>query len=961
MIGTWEIDEDAVKDITDSNHQPGVCYSYFAFDQNQLHTKGAKQLCSIDQNIRFHFCIFCRKKKCFFNCGNSCKKHSWKINGHNIQVPCIGIHKYSTFIEGSISQKSSSNYRAHYICSKCFQQQGGHLYIKPGRASIAESDDQNMQKRLLSLITPALTIFNDETKNKNSPKTKMENLPSKLFVLTALRIGKVELDILTKEKFTIKTLEEASIIEEKLGKNILFSYPKIQENISQLENPSSYENYFNALPKTICYFFQALITVLEQQKLKMVNKKKYQYERLPKTLDEIQIKRTTALLTSILLTIAFPRTKIWLSHIISSICQNSKLLPYLQEKLGKNILFSYPKIQENISQLENPSSYENYFNALPKTICYFFQALITVLEQQKLKMVNKKKYQYERLPKTLDEIQIKRTTALLTSILLTIAFPRTKIWLSHIISSICQNSKLLPYLPSTFASGNIFDVVRQTSHVTLRMVFQFTLPTSLDNLIEENESVVQPLFGESLTTDNLLIMYETILNTMLENNVNEFDMEDVHSRITEQISTDCNTLPPKVVILEPCDPPNCNNNMYEACEMYRNDLPIRSNENLYVAYYRVTCRVLELIWIAVGIALCQYVKKEGKIMNDILSGNNQLMKMENLAAFAPLFPAAGKLKYASSVSHFLAQVHDDPQLRKLLQTVCSVNITNEGHYFAFDEALETYGVNFIKQNISGNLTDQLTLMLKIKAAQNEKNRLSMLLAEYIDDVAASQNVRAIKSRKDSLWSLAEKLSNAFNHPDSTTYHLFKGVPELNDEGIADILSFYETGKSRFQKILAQDVYKTEPRIAAGRRKRNIKSYTYAQLVDKEKKTNKRVDDPPQISNIQQSVSQIQQQISLPPETDHLKKARCTTTEVEKAILNQLFESEKLTETIISEVLLQLQAISSDWTTERIKMYWRNNRNNSLTSEEQTQVKTNDSGRRSWDLYLKNCHFQSGFT
>ncbi|RHZ85230.1 hypothetical protein Glove_69g33 [Diversispora epigaea] len=110
-------------------------------------------------------------------------------------------------------------------------------YIGKWIASIAKSNDQNMQKRLLSLITLALTIFNDETKNKDSPKTKMENLPSKLFVLTALWIGKVELDILTKEKSTIKTLEEASIIGEKLGKNILFLYPKIQENISQLENP----------------------------------------------------------------------------------------------------------------------------------------------------------------------------------------------------------------------------------------------------------------------------------------------------------------------------------------------------------------------------------------------------------------------------------------------------------------------------------------------------------------------------------------------------------------------------------------------------------------------------------------------------------------------------------------------------------------------------------------------------
>ncbi|CAG8646441.1 11780_t:CDS:1, partial [Diversispora eburnea] len=98
-----------------------------------------------------------------------------------------------------------------------------------------------------------------------------------------------------------------------------------------------------------------------------------------------------------------------------------------------------------------------------------------------------------------------------------------------------------------------------------------------------NGFTFEPLFRESLFTDNLLIMYENTLNTMLENNVNKFDIEDVHSKITEQISTGCNTLLSKVVILEPCDPPNCNNNVYTACKMYCNNLSISNNENLYVA------------------------------------------------------------------------------------------------------------------------------------------------------------------------------------------------------------------------------------------------------------------------------------------------------------------------------------------------------------------------------------------
>ncbi|CAG8790173.1 4298_t:CDS:2, partial [Gigaspora rosea] len=305
----------------------------------------------------------------------------------------------------------------------------------------------------------------------------------------------------------------------------------------------------------------------------------------------------------------------------------------------------------------------------------------------------------------------------------------------------------------------------------------------------------------------------------------------VHLEITKQVPLGCNILPPKVVILKPGDPPNCNDNVYAACEMYRNDLPQSCDERLNIACdqaifgrlipYKEThndvqlllgqwhtskdmCSTLITIFSGYGIfnlaATLRYVKKEEKTMSDILDGNNYLIKMTNLAVFAPLFPAAGKFKYASFVAHFLVQVHDDSQLQKLLQIVCSVNLTSEGHYFAFGEALETYGVKFVKQNITGNITDQETMMLKIKAAQSERDQLSILLAEYIDDAVMGQNSRAIKSRKDSLWSLVANLSAAFNHPNPATHYLFKDAPEISKDGIENILCFYETGKLCFQEI-----------------------------------------------------------------------------------------------------------------------------------------------------------------
>ena len=48
-----------------------------------------------------------------------------------------------------------------------------------------------------------------------------------------------------------------------------------------------------------------------------------------------------------LLTIAFPGMKFWLTHIMSSLCQKPKLLPYLQNILYTTSVIAYTKWHEN--------------------------------------------------------------------------------------------------------------------------------------------------------------------------------------------------------------------------------------------------------------------------------------------------------------------------------------------------------------------------------------------------------------------------------------------------------------------------------------------------------------------------------------------------------------------------------------------------------------------------------------
>lgn len=114
------------------------------------------------------------------------------------------------------------------------------------------------------------------------------------------------------------------------------------------------------------------------------------------------------------------------------------------------------------------------------------------------------------------------------------------------------------------------------------------------------------------------------------------------------------------------------------------------------------------------------------------------LERSRLLTAEPLFPVAGKFNYARSTVHFLAYIQQEPALQLLLQHVCSVNLTREGQYLAFDEALEYFGVHFVKQNISGNPINEENLMLQIQAVQGERDRIDLLLSEFLGDHVAAQ-------------------------------------------------------------------------------------------------------------------------------------------------------------------------------------------------------------------------------
>ncbi|CAG8748461.1 11644_t:CDS:1, partial [Cetraspora pellucida] len=53
------------------------------------------------------------------------------------------------------------------------------------------------------------------------------------------------------------------------------------------------------------------------------------------------------------------------------------------------------------------------------------------------------------------------------------------------------------------------------------------------------------------------------------------------------------------------------------------------------------------------------------------------------------------------------------------------------------------------------------LKLQISSVQSERDRIKILLAEYIEDIIMINKDRNVQPRKEIVWKLADKLIDAF--------------------------------------------------------------------------------------------------------------------------------------------------------------------------------------------------------
>ncbi|CAB4402900.1 unnamed protein product [Rhizophagus irregularis] len=164
-------------------------------------------------------------------------------------------------------------------------------------------------------------------------------------------------------------------------------------------------------------------------------------------------------------------------------------------------------------------------------------------------------------------------------------------------------------------------------------------------------------------------------------------------------------------------------------------------------------------------------------------GNHNLQQ-DTIAAALPLFPSAGKSNYAVAITQHLSTLIKYLKLNEILQHVGSFripkNIDDENNNqksvcFRFDEVLETFGVHFIKQDITGIVINKTKLKANIKASQSERKIVDLLLSEYLGNTSIFQSECAIDSRRNILWELVEDLVMIFDMMDPLSHQIFKDL------------------------------------------------------------------------------------------------------------------------------------------------------------------------------------------
>ena len=302
-MGIWKLygeavdvalQEDSAKALTNL----GVCSHHFNTDQNQLHRRGSKHNTQIEKSwIYYRRCLFCHRDKYFFSRDKQCKYHSVKISECNIHVPCAGMKACSGFAESHLVEPGDKS-KARYICSECFQEHGGHFFIRNGRGkelftcSDLHSEDDKKSLKLISRWVQEISEFGDPQSQKTlvyelsnvlikyfeekssifqqheQDSKEHENIEcrdekkniSYLSLCTLFRLKKVQVKNFCDKSWSAGFIKKHSYwCREALGQALWTSRSEVKSKICDLEKPQNLEQYRDAFPVVIREFFEGFL------------------------------------------------------------------------------------------------------------------------------------------------------------------------------------------------------------------------------------------------------------------------------------------------------------------------------------------------------------------------------------------------------------------------------------------------------------------------------------------------------------------------------------------------------------------------------------------------------------------------------------------------------------------------------------------------------------------------------
>jgi hypothetical protein len=306
------------------------------------------------------------------------------------------------------------------------------------------------------------------------------------------------------------------------------------------------------------------------------------------------------------------------------------------------------------------------------------------------------------------------------------------------------------------------------------------------------------------------------------------------------------------------------------------------------------------------------------------------LQHDSLSAAGPLYASAAKSNYSTAIAHFLSTIAAHPQLKEKLNHCSAFKIPHDNdsdsdlHHicFGFDEALETFGVRFIKGNISGNVIDEENLKNQIKASQSERERIDLLMSEYLNDNSISHSERAVKSRQESLWELINDLVEIFGMENPISHQLFQRYTptEIHQEGLDRLIACYPDGLERIKGIYRQEVLKIESKTG-GRRTVGVVR-TKVKDYDNQKKS-RNLPATTSSHSSQKDTDEIlnEQSADYLPDTTkpQSKQKKHRTTKEEMEILSALkIYKDKLPDDAIASVCEHLSEI---WTKKKVKEWW----------------------------------------